>query len=478
MIEAITAGRPRPGDGGRRSFALVSRSRLVVVLILGVIAACGGVVATGIARRSSTAPGANAIAAALMGPHGVRERPIPATLFGMHTMGLVDRLPIPFGAQAKSTGTAWPYIETARGIYDWSTEDAAVAVATANRVAPPFHSSDGIPSWATTDTTTCKRNFSSGALLCSAMMKNIDDWNAFITAFIKRYKGRMIYELWNEPDTNNFLGTVNDMVTISNREHDIIRRIDPTALIIAPSGGAPYLDRFFAAGGTRDVDVVPYHEYNSTPEDVIGTISSIRRVMAKYGLSDKPVWDTEGGWGPIPYVKSGVDDFPGYVARRYLVEWSLGTERLYWYAWNSDRFGTLANVGNVANPAGIAFGQIFLWMVGATMSSPCAPNDEVWACGFTRRGGYQALAVWDTGGNSSYVVPTNYRQCRDLMGNTTILNPGSTITIGFRPILLENRPMGRSSSINRDAAALQPPADSGGAGVVSRASSFCGAGSC
>ena len=252
MIEAITAGRPRPGDGGRRSFALVSRSRLVVVLILGVIAACGGVVATGIARRSSTAPGANAIAAALMGPHGVRERPIPATLFGMHTMGLVDRLPIPFGAQAKARPEPHGRISKLReAITDWSTEDAAVAVATANRVAPPFHSSDGIPSWATTDTTTCKRNFSSGALLCSAMMKNIDDWNAFITAFIKRYKGRMIYELWNEPDTNNFLGTVNDMVTISNREHDIRRRIDPTALIIAPSRRCPLpkIDFFRSPGG-------------------------------------------------------------------------------------------------------------------------------------------------------------------------------------------------------------------------------------
>ena len=307
-----------------------------------VLAVGGGVEITGTASSSATTQSVNAIHQGSMAQHAGDTR-IPATLFGMHTMGLVDPLPIPFGAQAKSTATAWPYLERAPGVFDWSGEDAAVAAAKANRVDPPFYSTDGIPSWATTNIRTCKTHFSGGALLCSAMMKKIGDWDAFVTAFVTRYKGSMIYELWNEPETNHFSGSVKEMVTITNHEHDIIRRIDPTAIIIAPSGDAAYLDRFFAAGGTRDVDVVSYHEYNSTPEDVADMVTSVRAVTAKYGLSRNPLWDTEGGWGPIPYVKGKVDDYPGYVARRYLLEWSLGTDRYYWYAWNNDRFGTLTN---------------------------------------------------------------------------------------------------------------------------------------
>ncbi len=291
------------------------------------------------------------------------EALIPATLFGMHTMGVVYPLPIPFGAQAKSTGTAWPYLEPERGAFDWRNEDAAVAAAAANHVAPPFYSSDGIPSWATTDPMTCKSHFTGGALLCSAMMNDIGDWDEFISAFVRRYKGKMIYELWNEPNTNNFTGPVRDMVEIANHEHGIIRRHDPGAIIIAPSADARYLDRFFAAGGTRDVDIVPYHEYNSTPEDIIGTISLVSAVMARRGLSNKPLWDTEGGWAPVPYATGKVDDYPGYVARRYLIEWSFGVDRFYWYAWNNERFGTLSRAGNRANAAGIAYRETFKWMV-------------------------------------------------------------------------------------------------------------------
>jgi hypothetical protein len=81
------------------------------------------------------------------------------------------------------------------------------------------------------------------------------------------------------------------------------------------------------------------------------------------------------------------------MSRRYLVEWSLGTDRYYWYVWNADRFGTLANADNVANPAGSAYRETFKWMVGAIMVSPCTRNDTVWKRSLPRSGGYQALAV-------------------------------------------------------------------------------------
>jgi hypothetical protein len=88
------------------------------------------------------------------------------------------------------------------------------------------------------------------------MMQMMRDWDAFVTPFVARCKGRMIYELWNEADANHFSGLVTDMVTITSHE----RRIDPTAIILALSGGSAHLDRFFTAWVGATFDVVSYRE--------------------------------------------------------------------------------------------------------------------------------------------------------------------------------------------------------------------------
>src|SRR5438552_5505348 len=42
-------------------------------------------------------------------------------------------------------------------------------------------------------------------------------------------------------------------------------------------------------------------------------------------------------------------------------------------------------------PAGIAYGNVENWMIGAIMDQPCAATSGtgIWTCGFTRPGGYQ-----------------------------------------------------------------------------------------
>jgi hypothetical protein len=72
----------------------------------------------------------------------------------------------------------------------------------------------------------------------------------------------------------------------------------------------------------------------------------------------------------------------------------------------------------------------------------------VWTCGFTKPGGYLALAVWDTAQgcnngsctNSTYTIPAtvNYIHYRDLSGGETSI-AGSTVQVGLKPILLENQ---------------------------------------
>jgi hypothetical protein len=172
------------------------------------------------------------------------------------------------------------------------------------------------------------------------------------------------------------------------------------------------------------------------------------------------LFDTEASWGD-PTVSNPPFTDPemqaGFLARMYLVQWSEGVSRFYWYQWNNDALGTLwtpdpnnpAGAGTVL-PAGMAYNQVYQWLVGAVMSQGCVPtpqNSSVWTCELTSLNGYQALAVWDasqscSNGNcttSNYTFPPQYIQYRDLAGNTTSLAGQTSVPIGAKPILLENQ---------------------------------------
>ena len=82
---------------------------------------------------------------------------------------------------------------------------------------------------------------------------------------------------------------------------------------------------------------------------------------------------------------------------------------------------------------------MYRWMVGASMTTPCQSDGHgIWSCGFSRPGGYRALAVWSTEGETRYPVAAPYTQFRDLSGKTRPL-PDRSLIVGPRPLLLENR---------------------------------------
>jgi hypothetical protein len=367
---------------------------------------------------------------------------IPSTLFGMQLIDYRNWPTVSIGALGKGTGNVWPYSEPQRGVFDWTQLDALVSLANQHGI-DYYYSTDGVPSWAATDQTTCAPTFpGSPAIYCKSMVANIQDWDNFITALATRYKGKLIYELWNEPNTKAFTGTVADMVTLTTHEYNIIRSIDPGALIVTPSptygaaGAAAYLDQYFSAGGPTGVDIVAWHAYWPTPEKLTTNISKMKAVMAKYGLSSKPLWDTEGSCN-VPSTLTA-DQESGFVARYYLLQGSMGVSRFYWYAWDSPVFGTMWDSTNGLHPDAIAFQQVYNWMVGATMSSPCTmASNSTWTCPLTRSGGYQAVAVWNSAGTASYTPDITYKHYKDLAGNTIPVQ-GSVI-VGYNPILFESQ---------------------------------------
>ncbi len=374
---------------------------------------------------------------------------IPASYFGMHISSTRHWPSVSVGALGKGTLVSWIYIETARGTFDWSKLDAWVDFAQSHGVSF-FWANGGVPRWATSDQSKCRPSADPNIDKCTAMITDITDWDNFITALVTRYKGKLIYELWNEPDYGaSWTGSVADMVTLTSHMYNIVRSLDPGATIIAPSGGATFMASYYAAGRVRTVDVVSVHGYpgegiHNVAESIGGILTvPMKAVMATYGLR-QPIWDTEGSWGnSASGAPTDPDVRAAFIARDFLLHWSNGITRFYWYAWDGVIFGELWTVANGPNLAAAAYQQVYSWMIGAKMLGPCSMNggtiySATYTCDLVRDRGYSARAVWNTVGDTNFVVPSTYTQYRDLGGLVHTVPTSPSITIGKKPILLEH----------------------------------------
>lgn len=385
---------------------------------------------------------------------GPAQVPVPATLFGMHLIDKGHWPTYPFGALGKGTFINWPYIEPTKGVRNWTNLDAWVDKAYGYGV-PMFFAFEMAPAWAVSDQSTC---VTSGGYTKCFGMPDLAALDSFVTALATRYKGKIaMYELYNEPDISQEGArtlSAAEVVTIAQHEYDIIRAVDPAALIASPSGGSTFMDQYYAAGGVKSVDVLAYHLYPDPTRYTTSQYAAAERinywpdgtmtVAKKYGLT-QPLWNTEGSWNTAAGVMANDADQMAYVARSYLLHWSKGFQRAYWYASDHDRVGVLWDAAMGERAAARAYRQVQRWMVGATMPAACATSsasvmfngDEPaqYECTLTRPGGYQAVAVWNTNGATSYTPPSIYRQYRDLDGNVTPIT--GPLTIGFKPLLLE-----------------------------------------
>jgi hypothetical protein len=285
-------------------------------------------------------------------------------------------------------------------------------------------------------------------------------WKDFVTKIATHAAGQVKYwELWNEPNIPaRWTGTDAQLVRMAADARTIILEIDPQAVLLTPSpaagitGTAKWLATYFSAGGGEYADAIAVHAYVQhagaypIPENVIPLINDVKTVMAQYGQADKPLWNTEGSWGETASTGlTNLDSQSSFLMRYILLQWSEGVSRVYWYQWNNTNTDGIlwapipaSSAGTLLKP-GVAYDQIYNWLVGATMSNRCAmASNDTWSCTLTRAGGYQALAIWNTSGNLSYTAPSEYKQYRTTYGQVYSLPTNHVVTIGTMPILLEN----------------------------------------
>ena len=304
--------------------------------------------------------------------------PIPSSYFGMtlHNYNTTTPWPsIPFASlRTWDTAVNWADIQQAPNTYIWSNLDALIDLAQSRGVDLVF-TLGRTPRWASASPDT-KSPYGPGQCAPPA---NIQYWDEFLRAIVIHAGGKIrFWETWNEPQNPDFYcGDVSTMVELQRHAYDVIKTINPGAMVLTPAPvnalGPPWMSRFLAGGGGKYADIMAFHGYldpGTDAELIIAIITKFKAVFAEQGQDKKPVWDTEAGWGKNLWL-SDPDLQAAFLAKFYLLHWSAGVERFYWYAYDNNLWGTLWDAKAGLHDAGIAYREVHKWLQGATMTTPC-----------------------------------------------------------------------------------------------------------
>lgn len=337
------------------------------------------------------------------------EEPVIPNFFGLHIHHAADTTPwpeVPFAQwRLWDAYVAWPNLEPRKGKWRFETLDKDWELANHHGVGLllPLGLS---PDWASSRPEE-KSAYHPGN---AAEPKDLEDWHNYVRSVATRYKGRIHdYEIWNEPNLKEFwTGDVDQMVGLTREASQIIHGIDPGAIVVSPSATGPngvdWLREFLAKGGGQYVDVIGYHFYVTPqpPEMMVPLIRRVKRVMEENGAGEKPLWDTETGWaGPKPFPSQELA--AAYLVRAYLLAWSSGVQRLYWYSWDNHTWVSVQTTeadNHTLTPAGRAYGIIHDWLVGARLDECKEDAAHTWSC-HLERGSETRWIVWNPQGAKS-----------------------------------------------------------------------------
>lgn len=300
------------------------------------------------------------------------------------------------------------------------------------------------------------------------------------------------FSCWNEPNLDGFwVGTYAESARMCSDMVQIVKEQCQSCVTLSPDISAATSGDTKANGDSRSYDewlknfLIAYKQYSNYPDGVafhpyaarthginpapfpetfegsgcphggrspecpdtlLGKIATLRSVMEQGGMAGKPLWATEGGWGTNGEM-SDPDAQAAYLARWLILQASAGVARAYWYMWdmgsNPQAWGGLWDASAGVYKGGVAYGQVYTWLVGASFSKPCVGDHDVWTCDLSRPGGYLARIVWnaahsyETRATSNYKVDKGFTRFRDLNGETANIT-GATVQIGSKPILLES----------------------------------------
>lgn len=389
-----------------------------------------------------------------------RKQPVAPAFFGLILHRAHTTTPWPetrFGSwMLWDSYLKWSDLEPAEGDWRFDAFDRQVQLGSQHGVELVYTLGQ-TPAWASAQPA---QRFAYGPGT-GAMPRDPARFADYVARVAARYKGRIAaYQVWNEPKLGVpgscggvvfFCGTVDDLALLTRLAREQLQRHDPEARLFSPAftggkAGVDMLDRYLATGAGRWLDGVGFHFYDSLPERMLVTLAQLRAVLARHGLQALPVWDTEVGvlvqdeaGSIVPQHDAGVfsrvlsdTDAGAFLARVLLLQAAAGIDRVHWYAWDNQRMGLMQQRSGKPNAAGVAYGVVQRWLVGASIRCE-DERGSLWTCTL-QRDGREASVRWRADGAS---LPAWGRpgQVQRLDGTVTPIAAGSVAPAGPGPML-------------------------------------------
>jgi len=416
---------------------------------------------------------------------------VPSTFFGNQKAGMGNPwYTVPVGASRLYAyeDLLWGFVETADGVYDWTVVDDAVDEAVAHGVDLIYTFAD-VPVWLSSHATDSACNPEKGPGSCDPPNDLCTDLPACTNAlgtdkhfkvFIKALMHHVtaggnkvsdvvqFYETWAEFNVySEWAGNDAQMLRMQQDLYSTVKSINSDDLVLSPSStgdnSANRLLSYLTQQGPNYpalpvTDILAFHGYcdngSSTdrlpsPECIAPILQTLNAGTVGTGFDLLPVWNTESSWGSqLSDVFTDGEERAGFVVRSYLLAWANGVQRMYWWAWDQENSGRLwdqtsedecttpDSAGGYICTTGTAYGTVYNWMVGHTMTQPCYATGNIWTCGMD-----EGLIVWDASKTcspcnfSNYTIPDGFTHETDVYGNVTDIK-GSSVKIGYKPVLL------------------------------------------
>lgn len=403
----------------------------------------------------SVSPNTGATAAVASTP----AQPLVYNYFGMHIHRADSGTAWPtakFGSwRLWDAYAGWPDIEPERGRWDFRRLDQYVAMAklTGVDILLPLGRT---PRWASSRPAE-KSSYGLGEAAEPADMEN---WRRYVRTVAERYRGRIRhYDLWNEVNEKGFFsGSVEKLIELTCEAHRILHDVSSDNRLVSPSfigaGSEPeQFENFLRKGGKTCVDIIGYHFYvpHREPEEIVPLVHRVQAAMARQGLSNLPLWNTESGWwmengdgtpetgADTRWRRVRLGEGAAVVARSLILGRWAGLERFYWYSWDNHILGLIEPSTGALKPAAVAYGAVVRWMGFA--SPRCSASRSTWICTLPTTAGQLRRIAWHTDGPpASFSLPSGEHlvamERLDGVRQPTTGAPAAFVALGLEPVLI------------------------------------------
>ena len=401
---------------------------------------------------------------------------VPTSLFGMHDHSLSEQ-PVPadvrFGSvRLWDSGVRWDQVNTAPGVYDWTTLDTAVDNARAAGATQVMYVLGYTPNWAakTVKPPCVPPNYSNCSYYPTgspSQPKNIEDWKTWVTEVATRYKGKITeYQIWNEANLATFFDPSGDngpavMADLTVAAEQALQAADPSARLVTASSTiiqsknfvkkswlTQYLTALKKRGGNPDV--IAFHAYpwlkkgpgNGNIVEREAGVELAMQAIARAGYKNKPVADTEMNYGnqrnnDHPKKKYSQDAGAAYLTQTYLNSLHNGLSQVDWYGWDDYGLGvwTTSQSGQILKP-GIAYQNLLATMPGSR-NKGCTVTSKVTVCLTTKGSARTYYAFRSSNKKMTFEVPKSFKvkQACDIFDNCKKISK-SRLKVGLTPLLL------------------------------------------